>query len=168
MDVTADRARAANWLARTKPADLLYGAIVSATVLGTISIHVSEYEWIALSTFAVVVIYWLAHAYVHAISARYDGDERILLARIGTAGRGASGVLKGGLPAIAVYAAAALLGAADGTATYIALVFSVLLLMAVGYLGAHSTGARGRALVAEVIGAGMFGVIVIVGKGVLH
>jgi selenophosphate synthase len=47
-------------------------------------------------------------------------------------------------------------------------VFSVVLLTAVGYLGAHRVGITGVAAIRDVLGAGLFGVVIIVAKSLLH
>ena len=43
---------------------LLYGAVISASVLATASAHSEQYEYVAVAAFAVVGVYWLAHVYV--------------------------------------------------------------------------------------------------------
>jgi hypothetical protein len=77
-------------------------------------------------------------------------------------------VLKGGVPAIAVYAVSEVFGADVETAAIVAAYFSVVLLAAVGYLGAHQAGVRGRAMLLEVGGAASFGVVIVIAKSLLH
>ena len=50
----------------------------------------------------------------------------------------------------------------------VAAYFSVVILAAVGYLGAHQAGLRGRAMLLEVAGAASFGVVIVIAKTFLH
>jgi hypothetical protein len=90
-------------LAAADPAGLLYGAIVSATALAAVSLHTPEASRVAVVTGTVLVIYWMADLYVHALAMRFDGDARRLMRRLGRSAAHKSSVLKGGLPGIAVY-----------------------------------------------------------------
>ena len=162
------RTAAAGWLASTDPAGLLYGAIVSAAVLATVSAHAEDFESVALATGIVLVVYWMSHVYIDTLSRQFDGDARHFLLRLRTAATHESSVLKGGLPAIAVYVAVDALGAGAGTAATAAVYFSVVLLAAVGYLGARRAGLRGRATLLETAGAAAFGVLIVSAKTLLH
>ena len=160
--------KAAGWLAHADPAGLLYGAIVSAAVLATVSAHAEGSEFVALATAMVLVVYWMAHVYIHALSRQFDGDTRHFLLRLRTASTHETSVLKGGLPAILVYVVAYAAGMKIGSAAATAVYFSVVLLAAVGYLGAHRAGLRGRAVLLEVAGAASFGLLIVIAKALLH
>jgi len=164
----SQRVRAAGWLAHADPAGLLYGAIVSAAVLATVSAHAEGSEFVALATAMVVVVYWMAHVYIHALSRQFDGDTRHFLLRLRTASAHETSVLKGGLPAILVYLVAYAAGMGIGSAAATAVYFTVVLLAGVGYLGAHQAGLRGRAMLLEVAGAASFGVLIVAAKAFLH
>jgi hypothetical protein len=162
------RTAAAGWVAAADPAGLLYGAIVSAAVLATVSAHAEDFESVALATGVVLVVYWMSHVYIDTLSRQFDGDSRGFLPRLRTAAVHETSVLKGGLPAIVVYVVATALGADVGSAAAYAVYFTVVLLAAVGYLGAHRAGARGRAMVLEIAGAASFGVLIVIAKALLH
>ncbi len=162
------RTAAAGWLASTDPAGLLYGAIVSAAVLATVSAHAEDFESVALATGIVLVVYWMSHVYIDTLSRQFGGDARHFLLRLRTAATHESSVLKGGLPAIVVYVLASAFGADVGTAAAYAVYFTVLLLAAVGYLGAHRAGQRGRGMILEIAGAASFGVLIVIAKSLLH
>ena len=81
---------------------LLYGAVISASVLATASAHSEQYEYVALAAFAVVTVYWLAHVYVGLHGRRGDADASIWH-RVATGARHEASVLKGGIPAVLVY-----------------------------------------------------------------
>jgi hypothetical protein len=164
----SQRVKAASWLAHTDPAGLLYGAIVSAAVLATVSAHAEGSEFVALATAVVLVVYWMAHVYIDALSRQFDGDGRHFLHRLRTASTHETSVLKGGLPAIVVYLGADAVGLDIASAAAAAVYFSVVLLAAVGYLGAHQAGLRGRAVLLEVAGAASFGVLIVAAKALLH
>ncbi len=168
MTQGSQRVKAAGWLARTDPAGLLYGAIVSAAVLATVSAHAEGSEFVALATAMVLVVYWMAHVYIAALSGQFDGDTRHFLLRLRTASAHETSVLKGGLPAILVYLVASAAGMAIASAATVAVYFTVVLLAAVGYLGAHKAGLRGRAALLEVAGAASFGVLIVAAKALLH
>jgi hypothetical protein len=116
----------------------------------------------------VLVVYWLAHVYIDTLSRQFGGDDRHFLLRLRTSSAHETSVLKGGVPAILVYVVASLAGAATDTAAAVAVYFSVVLLAAVGYLGAHQAGVRGRAVWVEVAGAASFGVLIVAAKTLLH
>lgn len=162
------RIAAARRIARGDPADLLYGAIVSAAVLATVSAHGDGVRFVAIATGIVLAVYWMAHVYTSALSEQFGGDQRHLLKRLRTSATHEASVLMGGLPAILVYVLAGIAGAGPSTAANVALYFSVALLIAAGYVGAHQAGLTGRAVVAEAAGAGLFGVLIVVAKTLLH
>ena len=169
MDAVSAMSReaAAGWLAARHPAELLYGAIVSAAVLTTAT-HVEGSQRVAVITLVVLVIYWCGHVYVHAVSRQFEGDDRRLGSRLRVATAHEIGVLLGGLPAIVVYVVAAAVGASTNTAATVAVYFSVVLLGGVGYLGARRSGLGGRALMLETAGAATFGVLIVALKTLLH
>jgi hypothetical protein len=164
----SQRVRAAGWLASTDPSGLLYGAIVSAAVLATVSAHAEGAAFVGVATALVLAVYWMAHVYIDALSRQFDGDTRHFLLRLRSSSAHETGVLKGGAPAILVYVLASAVGADISSAAAAAVYFSVLLLAAVGYLGAHQAGLRGRAVVLEVAGAASFGVVIVAAKTLLH
>ena len=119
MTQSSQRVRVAGWLTHADPAGLLYGAIVSAAVLATVSAHAEGSEFVALATALVLVVYWMAHVYIGALSRQFDGDPRHFLLRLRTASAHESSVLKGGLPAIAVYVGTSAAGMDIGSAAAI-------------------------------------------------
>jgi hypothetical protein len=162
------RTEAAGWLAATDPAGLLYGAIVSAAVLATVSAHAEDFESVALATGIVLVVYWMSHVYIDTFTRQFDGDTRHFLHRLRTSSVHETSVLKGGLPSIGVYILATALGADVASAAAYAVYFTVVLLAGVGYLGAHRAGVRGRGMVLEIAGAASFGVLIVIAKSLLH
>lgn len=165
---TAGAGPVVRWLTAADPPGLLYGAIISATALATASLHDEGPTRVAVLAGVVLVIYWMADLYVHALSVRFDGDARSLLHRLGSAAVHKASVLKGGLPAIVVYLAVHALGVGSTPSAYVALGFSVVLLTVVGYLGARQADTPARAAVLEGMGAGALGVVIMVAKSLLH
>ena len=162
------RVSAARWVTSADPAGLLYGAIVTAAVLVTVSAHAEDVRFVGLATGGVLVIYWSAHGYIETLSRQFEGDKSHFLKRLRAAMAHESSVLKGGAPAIVVYVITDAVGAEKETAAAVAVYFSVVLLAAVGYLGAHQAGVRGRAMLLEVGGAASFGVVIVIAKTFLH
>ena len=152
----------------TAPADFLYGAVISASVLATVGAHPDAFDRAAVATATVLVVYWLAHVYVATQARVFDGDTRHIVRRIGEAAVRESGILLGGAPALVVYVVGALMGAGAETAAKIAVWFSVALLMGLGYLGARRGGMTGRAAVVDAAVAGLFGVFLVAVKSLMH
>lgn len=165
---SSHRTRAAGWVTKADPAGLLYGAIVSAAVLVTVSAHAEGTDHVVITTAVFLIVYWMAHVYIHTLSTTYRGDTHSFFWRLRHAAAAETSVLKGGAPAIVVYAVAALIGKDVSAAAYVAVYFSVALLMVIGYLGAHQAGLRGKALYVEVAASAFFGVLIVIGKALLH
>lgn len=155
-------------LAAADPAGLLYGAIVSSAALAAVSVHTAEAARVAIATGAVLVIYWMADLYVHALAVRFDGDTRGLLHRLRRSASHKASVLKGGVPGILVYVVVYSLGAESSTAAFMALGTAVVLLSVAGFLGAQHAGAAVRPAMVEGAGAGLLGVVIMVAKFLLH
>ena len=168
MAPSSHRIRAARWLANADPGGLLYGAIVTAAVLAAVSAHDDDSTRVILTTAVFLVVYWMAHVYISTLSTQFDGDTRAFLPRLVTASRHETGVLKGGVPALVIYGVTYLFGRDVSNAAAVAVYSSVVLLMTFGYLGAHQAGLRGRAMLGEVAGAAFFGVLIVIGKSLLH
>ena len=147
---------------------LLYGAVISASVLATASAHSEQYEYVAIASFAVVAVYWLAHVYIGLHTRRTDDPEVGILHRVAAGARHEASVLKGGVPAVLVYLVGTLFGLGAGTAAAVAVYFSVGLLVCVGYVAAHLAGRTGAAALVDASVAGLFGVAVVALKALLH
>ncbi len=166
--MTGTRSAAAERIAAADPAGLLYGAVVSASVLASASAHADDFDFVLLATGGALVVYWLAHVYIAAQSLKIGGDRRHVLRLAVTAAGHEASVLQGGAPAIIVYTLAFLVGLGKETAAEVAVYFSVILLMGVGYLAAHRTGRTGWSALVDAGVAGMFGVVVVIAKTFLH
>jgi hypothetical protein len=142
--------------------------VVSASVLASVSAHAEDFDFVLIATTGAVGIYWLAHVYIAAQSLHLAGDRRHLLRLAVSAAGHESSVLKGGVPAILVYAVGFFAGLGKARAAEVAVYFSVVLLVAVGYLAAHRTGRTGMAALVDASVAGLFGVLVVVAKTLLH
>ncbi|WP_029288303.1 hypothetical protein [Cellulomonas sp. HZM] len=148
--------------------ELLYGAIVTASVLAVSSLHPGPGGHVVLAAGVVTLVYWLAHVYVDAVGGRFLDPEHSTTRRLGHALRSNWGVLLGGVPPIVVYVVARLLGASVPGAAWVAMWFTVGLLMTAGGFAAYRAGRRGFALVSEIAVCGCFGLAVIAMKYALH
>jgi hypothetical protein len=148
--------------------ELLYGAVVTGSILAVSSLHGSSSEHVAIATGVVAIVYWLAHVYVDAVGGRFHDLEHSTLERLGEALRTNTEVLVGSLPPIAVFLVARILGAEVETAAEIALWFTVAILTCAGATAAFLAGVRGWRLVLETAVAGCFGLVVILLKYLLH
>ena len=169
MTQSSQRVRAAGWLTHTDPAGLLYGAIVSAAVLATVSAHAEGSEFVALATAMVLVVYWMAHVYIAALvsasSTATPATSCSACARRAPTRRASSRAAC--RPSSSTWGRT-LPGWTSARPLTAAVYFTVVLLAAVGYLGAHQAGLRGRAALLEVAGAASFGVLIVAAKALLH
>jgi hypothetical protein len=158
----------ARLFARSDASGLLYGAVVSGGAMAAISSHADASTRVAVATLAVLAIYWLAHVYVQTLSRQLGGDTRLLMPRVAASAREEAIVLFGGIPTVAVYVAVSALGGTPSKAAFGALFFLVALLFTVGYLGARQAELTGLRAVVEAVGAGLFGVLIVIMKALLH
>lgn len=149
-------------------AGLLYGALIAASVLATASAHAEAYTHVAVATGFVLGVYWLAHVYIEAQSLQLAGDRRHFVRRLGHTAAQELSIIQGGLPAIVVFVLIDVSGASVKTAAAVAVYFSVAVLVCAGYLTAHQAGRRGWAGAVDAAAAGLFGVLVILAKALLH
>jgi len=161
-------AATARWLISMDPPGLLYGAVLSAAVIAMVTDHPDDSTRVAVTTSVVLVIYWLAHSYIYALSDRLRGDQGPARGLLKRALVHETSVLMGGAPAIVVYVIATALGRTVTQAGNVALWFSVLLLAAVGFVGGHHAGYRGVGAIKEALGAALLGALVIFAKSLLH
>jgi VIT1/CCC1 family predicted Fe2+/Mn2+ transporter len=168
VSVSPQAPRATGLLLRFDPAGLLYGAVVSAATLGVLA-HADESTRVAIATSGVLLVYWSAHVYIHAFSKQLTGEHTgLFIERTRESAREELGVLVGGLPAVAVYVVLVAVGVHPPTAGYISLLVVVVLLFTVGYLGAIRAGLTRRVALVEAVGAGSFGVVIVLMKALLH
>lgn len=159
---TVGRLRAVN------VAGLLYGGIVCAATIAVASGHADRGGTVVGVVAGVLLTYWLAHVYVRALSDRVGTGSAALTHHVRRAFAHESTVLVGGIPALVVFSVEVLVGIDVEVAGDVALWFSVVLLAGIGYLAAHDAGLRGRALAGETALAGLFGVVAVLLKSLLH
>lgn len=150
------------------PGGLLYGALIAASVLAATSVNGVHGAAVGISTAVTVIIYWLAHVYIEAQTLQLAGDRRHALHRLAHAAASEVSILQGGAPALVVYSVVVVAGATDNAAAWVATWFSILVLMAAGWVTARSSGRRGAAAALDALVAGLFGVVVVVAKASLH
>jgi hypothetical protein len=155
-------------LAREDSGGLLYGAIVTAAVLVAVGGDHGGVGRVVATWAFVLGTYWLAHVYVHTMESQLQGDRRHFLRRTAVAGRAEVAVLEGGIPAMAVYTLTALTDADSNDAARVALYFTVLLLAGFGYVGGRHAGRTLAASLGEALGASLLGVLMVIGKTLLH
>src|SRR5215207_4055095 len=149
-----------------KVSELLYGAVVSASILAISSLHGPSSERVAIASLGVCVTYWLAH--VDVVGGRFRDPEHSAHARLRRALIGNTEILVGSLPPIVVFVLGQLLGLGISGSAWLALWFTVAMLTGTAAYAAHLAGVRGVDLVVETIAAGAIGVLVIGLKYILH
>ncbi len=164
----APREAAQHLLRTSKVSELLYGAVVSASILAVSSLHGPTTEHVAFATLGVCITYWLAHVYVDAIGGRFDDLDHSAHSRLRSALVGNTEILVGSLPPIIVFVLARLLGVGVADSAWLALWFTMAMLAGTAAYAAYVAGVRGRALVVETLAAGSLGLVVIGLKYTLH
>jgi hypothetical protein len=151
-----------------KVSELLYGAVVSASILAISSLHGPTSDRVALASLGVCVTYWLAHVYVDAVGGRFRDPDHSAHARLRRALIGNTEILVGSLPPIIVFLLGQVLGLGISGSAWLALWFTVAMLTGTAAYAAHLAGVRGINLAVETFAAGALGVLVIGLKYILH
>lgn len=148
--------------------ELLYGAIVSGSVLALAGGHAGTYDQVAIAAILVSMVYWIAHIYVDAIGGRLFDRTHSMGYRLGASLRGNTAVLIGAAPPIVVFFACRRLGLEEVDAATVAAWSTVALLTAAGCSISFRVGARGWQLLWDSLVAGSFGLLVIALKFLAH
>jgi hypothetical protein len=147
---------------------VVYGTVVSGSVLAIASRHTESAERLGLEVLSTLVVYWLAHVYCQVLWERYTHGIRLRASEIGRALVHEIGILKGGVAPIAVMFVARLAGAEFGAAVWIGLWTTVLLLFLTGIVAGLRSGARGTELGVDALIGGLFGLVLVLFKAGLH
>lgn len=150
------------------PSALLYGAIITGTVMSATASHDAGVGRIVGAVLVVLGIYWLAEVYVRAFTHQFHKGQASLGHRLGTAARTELAVLLGGVPAVATMLVLALVGVSVSVAVDVALWVTVVFLGGIAYLAARRVGTPPRLAFAESLIGAVLGVLMIVAKGLLH
>jgi hypothetical protein len=162
------RRRAAGWGAHRNPGGLLYGAVVSASVLAFAGTGEKSTRQVMATVLEVLVVYWAAHVYTRVLADRLVDPSATVVERARESLVHELPVLAGGLPALGVFTVASIVGIDTSSAADIALGATVVLLGWVGFLVGKQAGATGWSLALEVLTAAMLGVFVVGFKAALH
>ncbi|MGC5165504.1 hypothetical protein [Luteimicrobium sp. DT211] len=160
--------RAQGWFSEAQVPEMLYGAVVAASVLAVVSVHAPPGDRVVVATVVVALVYWLAHVYVDAVGGRFSDREHSTGTRVLHALNDNWAVLIGSAPPIVALLVARALGADGETAAWWALWVTGGLLITVGGIAAWRAGARGWGLVGEILVGGCFGLLVVALKYALH
>jgi hypothetical protein len=147
---------------------LLYGAVVTAAVLVTVGGHDASVAYVVGAWTVVLGTYWMTHVYVVTWEAQFQGDSRHLGHRLLEGARTELTVLAGGVPAMIVFLVASASGLDAFEAERVALYSTVILLAAVGFVGARRAGRGTAGAWMEALGAGLLGAVMVAAKTLLH
>jgi hypothetical protein len=161
------RVAVARRLARAHPAGIMHGAVVMGAVFALIA-HEGSTARVGAGATAVLVVYWLTHAYTDALGHGLHGEQVHLARRLVRFGRRDAAIALGGLPAVVTFGLALLLGAGIAQAVSVVLWMTLVLLTAVGYLAAHVAGITGWRLVGETLFATLLGACMVMLNTFLH
>jgi hypothetical protein len=168
-DLRAGDPRAGNQLvlARHMP-ELLFGAVVSASILAASSGYGQASKPVAIAAATAVAIYWLAHVYQETLRGRFEDDELPTRDRLRRVLRQNNGIVIGALVPIVMFTVALMLDMSVSASVWLALGYTVALLAGAAAYAAHQAGVRGRALITQTIVGASFGLAVILLNVVLH
>ena len=155
-------------IAAHRASELLYGAVVSASVLAVASVDSEHADRVVLATAGVAIVYWLTHVYVDAIGGRFLDPDHTTAWRLRHAVATNWAVLVGAAPPVLVYSLGRTLGLGVSAAGWVAMWSAVALLMGAGGVAAWRAGARRWSLASEVLVCGSLGIVVIGLKYLLH
>jgi hypothetical protein len=147
--------------------ELIEGAVVVGALLVVVSHAESDDTRVVLTALGVLVIYWLTHAYAHALSQTLRHRRR-LFGLLFHAIRRDSTILLGGVPALGLFAILLITGADFGTAVVAGLWMTIIFLAAVGFVAGYRMGLRGWRLGLEALLAGSAGAFMLLLKTFLH
>ena len=146
--------------------ELIEGAVVVGAIL-VVASHGSSDTRLVATALGVLAIYWLTHAYAHALSGTLSQRKR-LFGLLFKAIRHDSTILVGGFPALFVFAVALAFGAEFGSAVSAGLWATILFLTGVGFVAGYRIGLRGWPLGLEGLLAGSAGAFMLLLKTLLH
>jgi hypothetical protein len=147
--------------------ELIEGAVVVGALLVVVSHADSDDTRVVLTALGVLVIYWLTHAYAHALSETLSRRQR-LFGLLFRAIRRDSTILLGGVPALGLFAILLIAGVEFGTAVVVGLWVTIIFLAAVGFAAGYRMGLRGWRLGLEALLAGSAGAFMLLLKTFLH
>ena len=146
--------------------ELIEGAVVVGALL-VVASHGSSDTRVVATALGVLAIYWLTHAYAHALSGTLSQRQR-LFGLLFRAIRHDSTILVGGVPALLVFAIALAFGTEFGAAVSAGLWATILFLTGVGFVAGYRIGLRGWRLGLEALLAGSAGAFMLLLKTLLH
>jgi hypothetical protein len=147
--------------------ELIEGAVVVGALLVVISHQDSDDTRVVLTALGVLAIYWLTHAYAHALSQSLSRRRR-LFGLLFRAIRHDSTILLGGVPALAAFAILLATGVEFGTAVVAGLWTTIIFLAGVGFYAGYRMDLRGWRLALEAVLAGSAGAFMLLLKTFLH
>lgn len=146
-------------LARLNTGGLIYGTIVSTAALAVGAVRFDTARDIVETTTYTLLVYWLAHVYVATIGGRGQRNTRPLPDRIRSAARHEAMILAGGAPTVVISSVLALAGVGAYEIVLISAAGDIVVLALDGLLAGLQAGARGWALMWEILSAAVFGVL---------
>lgn len=144
------------------------GTIVSAAVVTVVGVHAERPLRVVVAWALVLVVYWLTHVYLHALKDQLRRSADPLHQRLATHAGMQAGVLVGGVPVILAFLAALACGAEQGTAVWVALVWTIAQLGGTVFAASRAARLSTARAFAESLVACMLGLALVLAKILLH
>ena len=155
-------------IARTNWADVLYGAVLTASVIAVVSSHPESTARLELAVVFALFVYWMAHVYCRVLAARLGMHRTPLGRQLRSALTRESAILIGGLPGVAVPLVCRLFGIDISVAADLTLWTIVILLFGVGLAAGSRSGARPVVVLLQASASAALGLLVVLLKVALH
>lgn len=166
IDETAEADHAPAPMPVREASSVAIGLVVSGSVIAAAAGQEPPLLALCVGIVGSVVVYWLAGVYAAALASGIRSGRRIFQAALGIAGRSWSVPASSLLPVGALVIATAL-GADMSTAAATALLASIAVLFAYGYLAGRAAGLSPVGRVGSALVGAAFGVGLLILKGVV-
>jgi predicted membrane protein len=144
----------------------IYGVIIGAAVMATS--HGESSTAVALAVLVTLIVYWAAERYARLVAERVHDGRGLTLHEVRVQLTSGWTIVTASALPLAVLVAGDLLGFEAQVAVFLALAASTLLLFGVGWeIGREASLSTGERIL-MAMGAGAFGVVMVVLKALLH
>ncbi len=152
--------------ARRHRAASIYGTIVTAAVIAAGGGQLSSAQ-LAVTIVVTLIVYWLAEQYAELLGTHTHGGHLPSVSLVRSSLAEAWAMVTASFVPVASIGVAVLFWASSSDAAYVALIVTVVLLVAHGYNAGRTAGLRGWHLLVTVIAA-LLGVAMIILKSLLQ
>ena len=145
----------------------IYGLVVSGSVMAASGEHGTVTD-VAITVFVTVLVYWIAEAYAEVLGRQMSADRGLAFADVVQLASRRFALVEASYAPLLVVLIGRAIGAGTAVAIDSGLVTAAVLLALFGWVAAQRRGAGALGRIATALGAGLFGVVTITLKTLLH